>query len=97
MPNTDESKDDKLINEEEQKARSQLRKEFLRSLDRLSGNKCQVRLFSGYQDPKQTKSRILAFDRDILHLLIEDLATPTGLVSQAKVRATDVDSIVFQK
>ncbi len=86
----------------EQSARSLLRKDFLRALEALrqedkdlGGGATSLRLHSGFQT--ECEGGVLAFDRDFLHLCVEGLRTPTGaVIPQAKLRITDVDSVVFK-
>ncbi len=92
----DKDKDKPGNQEEEQKSRSQLRRDFLTSVSRLCQRQesSQVRLFSGFQ----SQAVIQALDRDSLHFCAAHLKTPTSVVVEsAKVRATDVDSIVFAR
>ncbi len=82
--------------DDDHSARATLRRDFLRALGRLRGRSCrEVRLHSGFVSEDST---FLAFDRDFLHLCVENLSTPTGhTLGQAVLRATDVDSVTFKK
>jgi len=80
---------------EVKEARTDLRLNFLRTLAALRGRRCQVRLYGGHiSDAEDTT--FLACDRDMTHIVLANLVTPTGMMERAKVRTTDVDSIEFK-
>ena len=77
----------------EQSVRTQLRIDFLRAINNLRGQKCDITLLNGV---KSEGSVFKGADRDGLHFGVQNLHTPTGeTLEHALIRATDVKTISF--
>ena len=75
--------------EEAQHLRSEMRLEFLKCMEYLADRKFDITLFSGFQ----SEGTLKATDREIWQFFIEDLKTPTGIVSNSILRTHDIDSM----
>jgi len=78
---------------EEQAARSQLRLGFLSVMKSLSHRSAVVTTCEG----NQLACDLRGFDREGEKLAVENLCTPTGKLSQAILRTSDIDVIQIEK
>lgn len=75
--------------------RAQLRQDFLKVLRHFEGKTVDVKLVNN-QPCQETK--VLAFDRDTLHMIASPLKTPNDqTLPSAILRLTDVDSVTLRK
>lgn len=76
----------------EQKARSQLRENFLRCLLSMTGKKVE---FDMHENVK-VEATFGASDIDVLNFQVSDLHTPIGVQKEALIRCQDVISCTFE-
>uniref|UniRef100_A0A8R1IH86 Mediator of RNA polymerase II transcription subunit 21 n=1 Tax=Caenorhabditis japonica TaxID=281687 RepID=A0A8R1IH86_CAEJA len=77
--------------EEQQRRRAIMREEYLRFLESAPGKKATIYM---YENTIVTAT-ILAFQPNSEHVIVENLATPIGIVEKAVLRATDIVKISF--
>lgn len=79
---------------DKQAARSELRKQFLLTLNNMNGKEVSLDL---YQTKNPVKAKFAGFDcPEIKHFLVTDLSTGLGTIDSAVIRSTDVVSIGFK-
>lgn len=78
---------------EKQKARSELRSQFLLTLNVMKGREVTMNLY-GTKNP--IKATFAGFDPKFRNFLVTDLCSSVGVVDSAVIRATDVISMRFQ-
>lgn len=78
---------------EKQEARSELRSQFLLTLNAMKGRQVTLNLY-GTRNP--IKATFAGFDSKFRNFLVTDLHSCVGVVDSAVIRATDVVSINFQ-
>ena len=82
------------MDSQDQKIRSEMRIQFLKSLDFFSDQNCAITMHGGFE----SKGKMLSTDRDFHHVCVENFPTPTGTTVQyGKVRLTDIEKISVQR
>jgi len=81
------------MSDEEQSARAHLRLGFLSVMKSLSGRSASIITCEG----NKLNCEVLGFDREGEKLAVENLGTPTGQLTRAILRTSDIDRIQLVK
>ena len=80
-----------------QDVRADLRTDFLKIIRNLEGKSAGIRLYGG-SGTGVVASEVIAFDREMVHVLVAPLKTPSGeTLPSAILRLTDVESLTYKE
>ena len=78
-----------------QDVRADLRTDFLKMIRNLEGKSAGIRLYGG---SGTGSSEVIAFDREMVQVLVAPLKTPSGeTLPSAILRLTDVESLTYKE
>lgn len=82
------------LTKDKQAARSELRKQFVLTLNGMKGKEVSLDL---YQTKNPVKAKFAGFDcPEIKNFLVTDLSSGLGIIDSAVIRSADVVSIGFK-
>jgi len=80
-----------------QDVRADLRMDFLKIIRNLEGKSAGIRLYGG-SGTGVVPSEVIAFDREMVQVLVASLKTPNGeTLPSAILRLTDVESLTYKE
>ena len=80
-----------------QDVRADLRTDFLKIIRNLEGKSAGIRLYGG-SGTGVVASEVIAFDREMVQVLVTPLKTPSGeTLPSAILRLTDVESLTYKE
>ena len=80
-----------------QDVRADLRMDFLKIIRNLEGKSARIRLY-GDSGTGVVSSEVIAFDREMVQVLVAPLKTPNGeTLPSAILRLTDVESLTYKE
>ena len=80
-----------------QDVRADLRTDFLKIIRKLAGKSAGIRLYGG-SGTGVVSSEVIAFDREMVQVLVAPLKTPSGeTLPSAILRLTDVESLTYKE
>ena len=80
-----------------QDVRADLRMDFLKIIRNLEGKSAGIRLYGG-SGTGVVSSEVIAFDREMVQVLVAPLKTPNGeTLPSAILRLTDVESLTYKE
>mgnify|MGYP001231990401 CR=1 FL=1 len=80
-----------------QDVRADLRTDFLKIIRNLEGKSAGIRLYGG-SGTGVVSSEVIAFDREMVQVLVAPLKTPSGeTLPSAILRLTDVESLTYKE
>lgn len=80
-----------------QDVRADLRMDFLKIIRNLEGKSAGIRLYGG-SGTGVVASEVIAFDREMVQVLVAPLKTPSGeTLPSAILRLTDVESLTYRE
>lgn len=80
-----------------QDVRADLRTDFLKIIRNLEGKSAGIRLYGG-SGTGAVASEVIAFDREMVQVLVAPLKTPSGeTLPSAILRLTDVESLTYKE